>query len=179
MPLPITAEIDALESQIVRLQEQVRALRGLSGRDRDLLDDAIKDLREKTKRLKDLKKLRYMKRLRLAGRTALYGALLYLFVAAVADRYTDMPETSGGNGPCADINNRRSITVENSSYGPKSSYKQAYEEVEEKCRAFRLACPDEKCGSCGPDIIINLVDIKTRVFWYTTEIKATCQCWCK
>jgi hypothetical protein len=179
MPLPITAEIDALESQIARLQETVRNLSGLRGPDRDLLDDALKELREKTKRLKDLKKLRYMKRLKLAGRTAVYSALLYLLVAAVADKDVEMPVTSGGNGPCSDLNNKRSIKVENSSYGPKSSYTQAYEEVQAKCNAFRLSCPDEKCNSCAPDIIINTVDIKNRIFWYTTEITATCQCWCK
>jgi hypothetical protein len=183
MPLPITNEIEALESQIARLKEAFENLKGISESDRDIVRNTLRQIREKTEQLKNLKKLRWKTRLRVGLRGGAYAALAYLLIAAVADRYVEVPRVSGGKGPCDNLAKRRIVKVENSSYGPNASYRDAYQEAVDSCNAqkmggVKISCVDQTCSECKYEMIIKNIDIKTRIFWYTTEIEAYCQCWC-
>ena len=57
--------------------------------------------------------------------------------------------------------------------------KEALEQLEKDCAKAGLNCAGSNCPTCGPDVAVQTVVIKCRIFWYTAVVNATCQCWCK
>ncbi|MBI4396449.1 MAG: hypothetical protein HY548_05095 [Elusimicrobia bacterium] len=113
------------------------------------------------------------------GRLGVYGALIYLLGAAIADRIVEPPQISGGSGPCKISAGTKPLHVNPSSTGPNRALKAAIEELESRCAESGLDCSGGTCPSCAPDVAVQSVDIKCRFFWYTAEVTAICQCWCK
>ena len=178
MPLPITNEIELLEQQIARLAEAFKNLNGISEGDKDIVRDTLRQIREKTEQLKNLKKLRWKTRVRVGVRGAGYAALAYLLVAAIADRNVEKPKIKGGNGPCDSFEKRSSIKVSDWSYGPNAAYKNAYNKALQACKAKKMICSDERCPDCKYELVIQNWDWSTTIFTYSVEIEAYCQCWC-
>ncbi len=116
------------------------------------------------------------KNLRFGG----YAALLYLLVAAIHDGTVGPPPISSGSGPCNPGAGTVSLYASPSRPGPNSALKAAMEELETQCSRSGLACGvGGSCPTCAPDVAVQTAEIKTRIFWYTTEVTATCQCWCQ
>jgi hypothetical protein len=113
------------------------------------------------------------------ARGGLYLALAYLLVAAVADRYVEPTQISSGNGPCKINAGSVALHVDPSSTGPNGALKAAMDELAVLCGTSSLNCSGGTCPTCAPDVAVQTVNVKTRIFWYTADVTAICQCWCK
>lgn len=114
------------------------------------------------------------KNLRIAG----YAALFYLLVAAIYDANVDPPTISSGTGICNTAAGTVAVAANPSRPGPNTALRAAMEQIATQCNAAALACTSVTCPTCGPDPAVQSVVIKNRLFWYTAEVTATCQCWC-
>ncbi|OIQ03916.1 MAG: hypothetical protein COS82_10520 [Zetaproteobacteria bacterium CG06_land_8_20_14_3_00_59_53] len=124
--------------------------------------------------------LPWWRNLRILGRLGLYGALAYLLIAALYDSTVTQPPIISGSGPCNVAAGSVVVQADPSAVGPNAALKAAMEEINSKCASSGLACSTGgTCPTCAPDPAVQNAEIKTRVFWYTAEVSATCQCWCK
>ena len=113
------------------------------------------------------------------ARGGVYLVLVYLFVAAVADSFVDPPQIAGGSGPCAIGAGMVPLHVDPSATGPNGALSAAMGELEMLCGNSNLNCSGGACPTCGPDFAVQTVEIKSRILWYTADVTAICQCWCK
>jgi hypothetical protein len=120
----------------------------------------------------------YLRPINLA-RFGVYAALAYLLVAAAADSFVEPKEMGGGTGVCNVAAGSKRLFVNPSATGPNGALKKAMEELETNCANAGLNCAGSTCPTCGPDVAVQTVNIKCRIFWYTAEVTAICQCWCK
>jgi hypothetical protein len=117
--------------------------------------------------------------LRWLARGGVYGALAYLFVAAVVDHFHKLPQGGGGSGPCDTSVKPVPISASRSATGPKGALDKAYQDLDAQCMGAGLKCKTTTCPTCGPDVAVQTVDVSSRVFWYTADVTGICQCWCK
>ena len=108
-----------------------------------------------------------------------YAVLVYLFVAAVADRFVEPPQISGGSGPCNIAAGTVPLHVDPSATGPNGALADAMAELAVQCGNSNLSCSPGGCPTCAPDVAVQTVEIKSRILWYTADVTAICQCWCK
>lgn len=180
-------ELEDLQKAYQALMEEARRYGELTPKDkskilREIEQDILRRARDIERRINALKGgwragLRANAPRILRG--GVYLALAYLLVAAVVDSRVKPPKISGGNGPCAINAGRTTMTVNPSATGPNGALRDALAELATKCNASALACGGTSCPTCGPDVAVQTVDIKCRVFWYTAEVTAICQCYCK
>jgi len=112
-------------------------------------------------------------------RGGVYGTLGYLLVAAIYDRFVQLPKAGGGKGPCAPSVTPVKIAATRLGVGPKSALSKVYADLDAQCAASGLNCASPTCATCAPDVAVQTVDIKIRVLWYTATATGVCQCWCK
>jgi len=113
------------------------------------------------------------------ARGGVYLALAYLLIAAWADSRVQPKTISGGKGICNTAAGQKQLHVDPSASGPNGALNDALDELERQCTKSGPNCGGSGCPTCAPDVAVQTVDIKTRIFWYTADVTAICQCWCK
>ena len=115
---------------------------------------------------------------RLALRGGIWGAVIYLAVATIADSNVELKHEPSGKGPCAINASPVFLTESSTSYGPKSAMKSAKDKIKASCSAAAVSCVDPACPTCSRDAAITATDVTSYVFAATAEVSARCQCWC-
>ncbi|MCB0430068.1 MAG: hypothetical protein H6585_02255 [Flavobacteriales bacterium] len=154
-----------------------------SGIAKEMEQDFLRKARDVERKINQIR--RRIARARAIGkgvvRGGVYVALAYLLVAAIIDNRTKLPPQKGGSGACNIAAGIKDLHVDPSAIGPKSALKKAYAELDAQCAKAGLKCAggNTNCEKCEPDVAVQTVDIKNRLFWYTADVTAKCQCWCK